>query len=409
MLSRGTQVNTKRCGKLTVGETLAAGGQGTAYDATGSDGSRHVLKMYRPEFQTKESRQRLEVLIAQKFEAANQTIIAPRELVEVGGAFGHVSVKAPGVSLEELLTAGGFDMLEGIQMGCALAHAIEIIHARGYAHGDIHANNILIHRNGVCRLSVIDFDNFSGMSLPIAPCLGHNLYMAPEIRTKHASPSIEADRFSLAVVLHELLMLRHPVPSDASKEEFEEVMEGGKWLGDPGRSMKTARTDGYPAEVLNADLARLFRLGISKNPSERPTAAQWRETLYGALFKLYICPTCASPNIVDVSKKRCPSCRRDYPTLVIKGPFGAIPLNQSSVVLGRDQLGGSSQLSKRHAVIRRIGPEYRIEDCSSNGVFRKISTGWMALPKISEVERQPVLNAGDILRFANIECRVESI
>lgn len=406
MISRGTQIQTRSCGKLTVGETLAAGGQGTAYDATARDGSRYVVKLYRPEFQTKDSRQRLEALIAQNFGAANSTIIAPRELVEVGGAFGHVSIKAPGVSLEDLLTTGGFNMLEGIQIGCALAHSIWVIHDRGYAHGDIHANNALIYR---LRLSLIDFDNFSGKSLPIAPCLGHNLYMAPEIRTKHAPPSIEADRFSLAVVIHELITLRHPVPSDASKEEFEEVMEGGKWLGDPGRPTKTRRSDGYPAEVLDADLARLFRLGISKNPFERPTAAQWRDILFASLFKLFICPTCASPNMVDASKKRCAVCRRDYPALVIKGPFGAIPLNQSSVVLGRDQLGGSSQLSKRHAVVRRIGPEYRIEDCSSNGVFRKISSGWLALPKVSEVERQPIINAGDILRFANIECRVEMI
>ena len=116
----------------------------------------------------------------------------------------------------------------------------------------------------------------------------------------------------------------------------------------------------------------------------------------------------ASPNTVDVSKKRCAVRRRDYPALVISGPFGAVPLNQSSVVIGRDQLGGFNQLSKRHAVIRRIGPEYRIEDCSSNGVFRRIPSGWLALPKVSDVERQPIINAGDVVRFANIECRVEA-
>ncbi|MEO1528206.1 MAG: protein kinase [Planctomycetota bacterium] len=408
MINRGTQFKTRSHGRMTVGETLAAGGQGTAFDATADDGSMHVLKVYRPEFQDKDSRRRLETLISQKFQAENETIVAPRELVEVNGTFGHISTKAPGISLEDMLTGGGFNMLEGIQIGCALARSISVIHQRGYAHGDIHANNVLVFRNGVCRVFVIDYDNFAGKSLPIAPCLGHNLYMAPEIRTKKASPSIEADRFSLAVVIHELLTLRHPVPSDASEEEFNEVMAKGTWLGDPACSKTKRRPDGYPAEVLDADLGRLFRLGISKNPTERPTAQQWQDALYTSLFKIDICPSCSAPNIVDASKKRCAICRKDYPMLALHGSFGTIRLDQSSVVIGRDQLGGSTQASKRHAVIRRIGPEYRIEDCSSNGVFRKTPSGWLALPKATEVDRQPVLNVGDKIRFANVECSVKA-
>jgi len=408
MISRGTQFKTRVFGKMTVGDTLAAGGQGTAYDAIASDGTTHVLKLYRPEFQTKDSRKRLDTLVAQNFHVGNTTIVSPQEVVEVSGDLGHVSVKAPGVSLEDMLVGGGFNLLEGIQIACALSRSISVLHRRGFAHGDIHANNVLVYRNGVCRVSVIDFDNFAGKSLPISPCLGHNLYMAPEVRTKHAPPSIEADLFSLAMVNHELITLRHPVPGDASEEEFNEVMENGKWLGDPGLSQKSGRPAGYPPEVLDADLARMFRKGISCVPSERPTAAQWQDTLYASLFKLFICPNCKGPNIVDVSKRRCPACHQDYPTLRLRGPFGTIPLHDSTVVITRELLGGSTQMSKRHAVVRRIGPEYRLEDCSSNGVFRKTPSGWLTLPKQDDVVRQPVIFAGDVLRFANVECQVES-
>lgn len=409
MINPGTKFQTRNFGTMTVAATLAAGGQGTAYEAVASDGSTHVLKLFRPEFQTNDTRKRLETLIAQKFESENSTIVAPRELVTVNGSFGHLSTKAPGVSLEEILTSGGFDMLDGIQMACALARAIGIIHDRGFAHGDIHANNVLIYQNGISRLFVIDFDNFAGASLPIAPCLGHNLYMAPEIRTKGQSPSIEADRFSLAVVVHELITLRHPVPSDATEAEFNDVMSQGKWLGDPTYTKRKQRPDGYPADVLNADLSRLFRSAISSKASERPTAQQWQDALYASLFNIYVCPDCTAPNIIDASKKRCVMCRKAYPLLKLRGSFGAIPLNQSSVVIGRDELGGSKQVSKRHAVIRHIGPEYRIEDCSSNGVFRETPKGWLALPKAPEIERQPVLMAGDKIRFADVECTVELI
>jgi serine/threonine protein kinase len=408
MINRGLEFQTCSLGKMTIGDKLAVGGQGTAYDAMAKDGSKYVLKLYHPEFQTTDSRKRLEALIAQKFESESSTIVAPLELVTVSGAFGHVSMKAPGVSLEEMLTSGGFDMLDGIQMACALARSIGIIHNRGYAHGDIHANNVRIYRNGVCRVYVFDFDNFAGKLLPIAPCLGQNLYMAPEIRTKGASPSIEADRFSLAFVLHELITLRHPVPSDATEDVFNEVMAKGKWLSDPACST-TNRPEGYPAGVLDTDLARLFRLGISDDPSARPTAQEWQDALFASMFKLYVCPSCTAPNIVDASKKRCAVCRTPYPTLQLQGSFGLIRLDQSSVVLGRSQLGGANQISNRHAVIRRIGPEYRIEDCSANGIFRKTPSGWMRLPVTSKVECQAVLSAGDIIRFANVECIVNLI
>lgn len=408
MINRGTELRTRCFGKLTVTETLAAGGQGTAYDAKGKDGSGYVVKLYRPEFQTSDTRKRLETLIAQKFEVANTSIVAPRELVEVCGAIGHVSVKAPGVSLEEMLTNGGFDLLEGIQMACALARSIEVVHSRGFAHGDIHANNVLVYRNGIYRLFVIDFDNFAGKSLPMAPCLGHNLYMAPEIRTKGATPSIEADRFSLAVVIHELITLRHPVPVDATEEEFSKAMEQGKWLGDPSQLQKE-RSQGYPSEVLDADLARLFRLGLSDNPFERPSAQKWQDTLYSSLFKIHVCPRCSAPTIVDASKKKCAICENSYPTLSLRCGSRSIRLDQSSLVLGRDQLGGSQQISTRHAVIRRIGPEYRIEDCSANGVFRMTPSGWLPIPKTNDLDRQAVLAAGDKLRFANVECKVEAV
>jgi serine/threonine protein kinase len=394
---------------MTVGETLAAGGQGTAYDAAAKDGSHHVLKVYRPEFQTKETRKRLETLIAQKFQKQNDSLVPPNEMVQVDGMIGHVSVKAPGIALEDMLTTGGFDMMEGMQMACAISRALAIIHSRGYAHGDFHSNNILVHRNGACQVSIIDFDNFAAKSLPAAPCLGHNLYMAPEIRTKKMMPSLEGDRFSLAVIMHELITLRHPVPNDATEEVFNEVMSKGKWLGDPSRKKSKGRPAGYPAEVLDADLARMFRLGLSSNAKERPTAQQWQDALFRAMFKLYVCPACSEPNIIDASKKRCAVCRRDYPLLAIRGAFGKIRLEHSSMLIGRDQLGGSNQVSKRHAIIRRIGPEYRIEDCSANGVFRKTSKGWIKLPIVVDIERQPVISSGDNLRIADVECHVELV
>lgn len=409
MITNGATIKTRVFGKLTIGEMIASGGQGTAYDAVAIDGSQYILKLYHPEFQTAESRKRLETLIAQKFETENEALITPREIINVNESIGHVTPKAPGLSLEEMLTTGGFDMLEGIQIACALARSISVLHQRGYAHGDIHANNVLVHRNRICRISVIDFDNFAGNSLPASPCLGHQLYMAPEIRVNHTPPSVEADRFSLAVLTHELLTLRHPVPNDATEAEFNEVMSAGKWLGDPGRSTKRECQQGYPPEVLDTDLSRLFRLGISHKPAERPTAEEWQDALFNSLFRVFVCPSCSAPNLVDNSKKRCVVCRIPYPVLKLSGVFGRIILDQSSTVISRNVLGGSASVSKRHAVIRRVGPEYRIEDCSANGVYRKTADSWIRLPQSSVLSRQPILSAGETIRFADVECLVASV
>ncbi len=408
MLNVGDKVTTKSGKTLKIQELLKAGGQGIAYRVKAKGDRPSVLKLFHPQFQNDDTRSRLKHLVNVKLHSVCPTLFAPTDLVDRSSMLGHVSPNAAGESLEDILAAGGFDLLEAIQIGVALAHSFAKLHDVGINHGDPHSNNVIVHREaGFSQVFLIDFDNFTSKGTPPAPCLGHHLYMAPEIRKHNAAPTPQTDAYGLAVMLHELILLRHLAPVEASEDEFNSIMKEGRWPDDPARKSANQKIKGgYPTDILNANLARMFRAGLSADPKARPSANQWRDALYEALFKVYVCESCGGPNLIDASKNNCPMCSVRYPMLVLEGAFGRIPLERASVVVGRDQLGGSKKVSTSHAVIRRIGPEYRIEDRSANGVSRRTSSGWLRLPRADNLDKQPLIQAGDVLRFADVECKV---
>lgn len=410
MSIRGKEVKAKSGKRYRIGRLIEAGGQGEASEATDDKGARFVFKRYHDAFKTDATRTRLNFIAGQKLADVCRTLFSPVDVVDDGRELGHVSPKAPGVSLEDLLTAGAFDLVTALQITTAMAHSFAVLHDRGIAHGDIHPKNILVHlRHDNAESGVIDFDNLAAAGLPDAPCLGHHLYMAPEIRRASGGPSIEADCFALAVLVHEVLLLRHVAAGhDGDEESFLKAMTCGQWLQDPAHpgSARTNALGGYPAEILDPGLARLIRRGVSTDGALRPRAAQWRDVLYRAMYNVYSCPNCGAPYLVDTSKRSCPACRWRYSMLGLKGSFGLIKLEAASTVIGRAQLGGSPKVSTRHAVIRRVGPEYRVQDYSANGTYRRTSHGWVRLPSSDEVEKQPLIRAGDELRFADVEAAV---
>ena len=74
----------------------------------------------------------------------------------------------------------------------------------------------------------------------------------------------------------------------------------------------------------------------------------------------------------------------------------------------REMLGGSRHVSKLHAIIRREGPEYRIEDRSANGTYRLAPSSWIRLQQNTKSKMLPLISVGDRLRFGDVECTVAS-
>ena len=268
-----------------------------------------------------------------------------------------------------------------------------------------------MNTDSVLFVFIIDMDNFGASGLPLPPMLGHPHYMSPQLRAammggKDCRPDIYADRFSLAVVLHEVLLWKHVASGfDSSEAEFNRAMT--RWLHDPLRAEKPSRDPGgYPAEILNSRLAGLFRASLGLGPRERPSAEDWESALWDILqnSEVLLCPRCGDCCVFESTRNVCPVCRQPYPSLCLRTSKGKrIFVNGGATVIGRADLGGAMTVSAKHAVLQRIGPEMWLEPQGMNGTYRWAGMKWFRL-----TDGQPVpLSANDRLSFADQVAVVE--
>jgi hypothetical protein len=412
MIAKGKIVRTDSGRRLRVDGFIKAGGQGEAYRTTEMNtGEKGVLKVFHKCFANDDTMKRLRFLVGQDLTSACPAIRAPADIINKRDMMGHYAPLAAGRPLEEFLANPNITFLEGLQLAIPLAHAVGVMHKRQMAHGDLRADNLLVNRAGtVLHLSLIDLDNYNAPTVPPPPMLGDNLYLAPELRdalaaSRPAVPDLCSDCFALGVLMHEVVLLRHVAAgADASEADFQRAMCSGRWIQDPASPDRPPGSPGgYPVEVLNADLARLFRSAMSLKPGERPSPDFWEGELTKAMNSVYCCPACGGPCVVDVSKSACPLCRRPFPHLTLRLADGrTIPLERGSVSVGRGDLGGSVKVSVLHAVFRRVGPESWIESLGSNGTCRWTGTAWVRLP-----DRKPILvQTGDWLLLGDVQVQL---
>lgn len=361
-------------------DVIRAGGQGTAYWATDmATGEKGVLKLFSPLFSTPAAAARTRFLVSQNLPEVCVSLNAPIECFTRRGIVGHYARTAPGITLEQFLAEPNATLVGALQVGAALAQSVALLHDLDIAHGDLHSDNVFVEREGsVWRVALIDFDNYSAAGQEAPPCIGHDLYMAPELRMKlkerkPGSPNLETDRYALGVLMHEVVLGLHlSAGADSDADLFEQAMCSGRWIHDPAAPNRPSEVvGGYPVEILNTQLCRLFRRSVSLMPDARPDAVSWREALVEAMRAVYICPHCSGPCIADAGKHTCPFCKQPYPVLeLVTNIATRIRLDAAAVVVGRAQIHGSQKVSSLHAVFRRIGPETFIEPLGSNGTFR---------------------------------------
>lgn len=411
MIQCGDTIQSQNGMFMTVDRLLGVGGQAQVYLAS-LDGSReqYAVKVFNSTVDKTKMMDRTRYLVQRRFWKKSPALYAPIDTLDDRGNWGHVADFAPGVALEEFLQNPECSLLDAVQLGAALVHAIGTMHYHGIAHGDIQSQNIIIHRrNDVMEIYLIDLDNFSAKGAPVPPAAGHSLYFAPEIRQafnhgKVAYPDIRSDLFSLGVILHEILLLKHIVTGfDDDEAKFEYAMLSGVWLHDPALSdPSAANSGGYPIEVLNAELCSFFRRSVSLVPEERPSAEEWRNGLLDAMNKVFLCPQadCGGAVIVDSAKTVCPYCRLPYPAYHLSLPGGKkLVLNSGSLPVGRNDMGGEQTVSSRHGVFHKIGPEIWYRSIGTNGSFRWNGRDWIRLPDGQKV----LLEEGDRLRFGSLE------
>lgn len=415
MIQIGKIVKSDSGRRIRVDLLIKAGGQGVAYLATEVNShQKGVLKIFHDRFNNADTRKRIRFIMGQNLKTACSVIEPPVDILDTKKTLGHYTPYVGEHSLEEYLSNPSYTFSEGIQLAIALAHAVVEMHHRRIAHGDLQSENLRISKVGlVFKLHVIDLDNFNAPGMPAPPCVGQNLYMAPELRValakRHpAIPTEATDLYSLGVIMHEIILLCHPSQgNDDNEADFQRAMCSGKWLLDPAAANRTkGNLGGYPSTVLNADLARLFRSAVSIDPRKRPSSDMWESELGKAFNALYCCPFCGGPCVIDVSKTVCPYdfCRKPFPhlTLRINGCGRSILLANGATVIGRNELAGSQKVSARHAIFRRIGPETWLESIGSNGTYRRNGGKWIRLPD----RKSLLVQAGDHLRLADVEIQL---
>ncbi len=385
----------------TMGPLIAPGGQGEAYEVTEqSTGRTKVLKLFYCRFSDSRTRQRTEWLISQNLSALSPLLKAPEILAEIKGRLGHIAPMATGEDLEEMLKSISWTFDEGLLLGIAIAKGVSVCEEIDMGLGDISATNIRLCRSNTWEASLIDLDNFTHADVPKPRMAGNKLYMAKEI-LEGGNPCIESDRYSLMVVLHEVIFLCHPLHGcDSDEDSFYRAVKEGVWKLDPAYVRKKASTEGYPPEVLTPRLHRLFRKAASGDAASRPPAREWADELLSAFKRVYSCPGCGGLFVADCSKLACPLCKEKFPPFVLECPIGTIALDRGAIALGRKEIGGGQHVSRRHVIFRKVGPGLWLEDISSTGVFRKKPDGtWTPLAPRVEI---PVQH-GDHLRFGDVE------
>lgn len=402
--------------QLRCAALLDRGGQGEVYTARDMrTGEEMVVKLFFEEFSTAETLQRLQFLISRDLRSVCPVLFAPDSSLKFNRRIGHATHFAQGQKLSDILdpSAKPLSFPEALQLAWAFAHAVSCLHALSMAHGDLHSSNLLVHRTdagGLAEIALIDFDNFSAPETPAPRMLGHELYMAPEIRSaathgRHRPPDIRTDVFSLGVIMHEILLLRHLASGARNSEEFLQALS--RWGDDPARpgSAGLPASGGYPATVLNPTISSLFRRSIVRTPEERPLAPEWVEGLRRSAGDLNTCEHCGSTSLIDGGRLACPICGMAWPTvrLIIESSGRDIRIDRASLTLGRPDVGGSPKVSSRHCVVRRRGPEVTLESIGRNGTWREVDSRWIRLP-----DNKPILlQVGDRLRLADCVVRVD--
>lgn len=223
-----------------------------------------------------------------------------------------------------------------------LARAVRRLADAGLCHSDLSEKNVMVDPL-LGLATVIDCDSLvvPGPRGLKAEVLGTPGYMAPELVSgDEISPTVESDRHSLAVLLYQWLLFRHPLDGrlvhDPDQAKDDALRYGKRALycehpfdrsNRPANMSKMQLTAGTienegrrPGETrivsaLTPLLAQLFHEAFVTqlhNPAGRPLPARWEHALIEMYDRIIPCsnPRCMLKYFAasDVEELRCPLC-----------------------------------------------------------------------------------------------------
>lgn len=304
-------------------EKLGEGSQGTTYLL---EDKKHIVKLFNQSFNETESKSKINFLLnlgldKKIFSVPLRQITQPKNgyIAEFASGMQPLSnLKLENVkeSLTEwYLKTGGLSKRYNVLI--RLAAILRALHSKGLAYCDLSPNNVFVSEKAhLLNVFLIDLDN-----LRYKTSVVHNIYTpfygAPEVISNNSPNTTMSDCYSFAVIAYELLTLNHPLIGDYVSDgepELEEQALLGKlpWV-DNEDDTTNERTTGLPTfNVIPNRLLELFRKNFEvglNNPIERPTMAEWFDTLNLANNELLKCGNQKCNLIYPFNNnKKCPFC-----------------------------------------------------------------------------------------------------
>jgi DNA-binding helix-hairpin-helix protein with protein kinase domain len=295
---------------------LGSGGQGEVYRAR-LGGAALALKWYYPDSATAAQRAALEALV--KKGSPSGLFLWPLDLASAAGVagFGYLMpLREPrfrsGLDLAKRRVEPTFRALA--TAGLLLAQGFLQLHSKGLAYRDISFGNLFLDPD-TGEVLICDLDNVGVDGRPHNTVGGTMRFMAPEIVRGESAPTSQTDQYSLAVLLHFMLFMAHPLEGRREAEvacldaAAQRRLYGTKpvYVADPNdRSNRPVpgRHDNlivfwpvYPG-FLKGLFVRAFTDGLA-DPAARVKESEWQAALAQLRDCIVYCPGCATENFAD--------------------------------------------------------------------------------------------------------------
>ncbi len=338
---------------ITIGDSdpLGKGGEAQVFGIASEPGL--AAKIYAEGKATEERAQKLALMLANPPDipvgARGHVPIAwPVDLLhdprEPFGVVGFLMPRAYGVSevinyynpRSRLQNSPFFDYRYLLRTARNFAAGVRALHARDYVIGDVKHSNILVSQTALVTL--VDTDSFQikdPHSGRVFACPVQTPDFTPPelqgIAPGHQLLLPEHDRFGLGVMIFHLLMEgAHPFSGvylgDGDPPPFEERIAAGHFpfghnTGPYRPGVRVAPRFDMLAPSVQELFLKCFEEGHT-DPSARPDAHMWQQTLDAAMRGLMVCPLNAHHYYGD-HLALCPWCRRKRTQLNGSDPFPA--------------------------------------------------------------------------------------
>jgi DNA-binding helix-hairpin-helix protein with protein kinase domain len=224
----------------------------------------------------------------------------------------------------------GRSWLEYLKIARGTAAAVRAIHGKGMAHGDVHLKNFLANPTSA-EVVMIDLDGLIVKGFLPPQVKGMPGFIAPEVVMGISKPDELTDRYSLAVLVLWILLLRNVMLTqicyDPDDQMHDDELGYGKYAcfsENPGDRRNWIPRIGTPLfrrgalsiRTLTPKLQELTDRALIQGlhtPSKRPMSYEWENALAEAYDALICCPICRQSFFYQYwlqppQRRQCPFC-----------------------------------------------------------------------------------------------------